>query len=276
MNTVFEILPSSLEPEKCTLICEVNNEGFSFCIKEAELNSFLGLGIYHFDNSKPAEGFPIALQVLFHQKEFLSKNFKKICIVYSFPQSVLIPFSIYKRENNETLMNMMFGDLETNETTLTDVIPGQSMYNCYSLPAAVIEVIQAHFRNTSMAHQYSLILKTPGEEGANKMSVIFYAQKVVVNLIKEGKHQLINSYNYQTPEDVSYILLNILHQFEIENIHLMITGLIEENSALYKEIYKYFDDIELSGYREGMVYAEEIKAFPSHYFSYIFDMDSCE
>lgn len=275
MNIVFEILPSSFEAEKCMLICEVNNEGFSFCIKDTERNSFIGLGIYHFDNSKPSEGFPIALQVLFHQKEFLSRDFKKVCIVYSFSQSVLIPFSIYKRENNKTLMNMMFGDLETNETILTDVIPDQLMYNCYRVPAATIEVIQSHFKNTSVMHQYSLILKRPHQE-MNRMSVIFYADKLVVDLIKEGKHQLINSYNYQTSQDVSYILLNILHQSKIENIHLVISGLIEENSALYKEIYKYFDDIKLSDYREENVYSEELKAFPSHYFSYIFDMDSCE
>lgn len=275
MNSVFEILPSSFEAEKCMLICEVNNEGFSFCIKDSQLNSFIGLGIYHFDNSKPAEGFPIALQILFHQKEFLCKNFKKVSIVYSFPQSVLIPFPIYKRENNKTLMNMMFGDLETNETILTDVIPDQLMYNCYRIPTATIEVIQSHFKDTSVMHQYSLILKRTEQE-LNKMSVIFYTHKLVVNLIKDGKHQLLNSYSYQTPADVSYILLNILHQSKIQNIHLEISGLIEENSALYKEIYKYFDDIKLSDYREENVYSEELKAFPSHYFSYIFDMDSCE
>ena len=275
MNSVFEILPSSFDPEKCKLICEVNNEGFSFCIKDSDLNIFIGLGIYYFDNSKPAEGFPIALQVLFHQKEFLAKNFKKVCIVYSFPQSVLVPFSIYKRENNKTMMNMMFGDLESNETILTDVIPGLSMYNCYRLRSATIEVIQTHFKSSSTQHQYSLILSNP-VEGEDKMSVIFYARKIVVDLLMNGEHQLINSYNYQSSEDISYILLNIKQQFKIKNIHLEISGLIEENSALYKEIYKYFDDIELSGYREDIAYAKEIKGFPSHYFSYLFEMDSCE
>lgn len=275
MNSVFEILPSSFEPEKCKLICEVNNEGFSFCIKDSETEIFIGLGIYHFDNSKPAEGFPIALQVLFHQKEFLLKNFKSVCFVYSFPQSVLVPFSIYKSENKKAMMNMMFGDLESNETILTDVIPGVSMYNCYRIRTATIEVIQSLFKSSSTHHQYSLILNTPVDEG-NKMSVIFYARKVVVNLIMNGRHELINSYNYQSSEDISYILLNIKQQFALKNIHLEISGLIEKNSALYKEIYKYFDDIELAGYPEGNYCSEEIKAFPAHYFSYLFEMDSCE
>lgn len=275
MRTVFEILPRDYEPEKCSLICEVSSEGLSYCIKEEEGNSFLGLAVYHFDKAKPAVGFPIALQVIFHQKEIFSKNFKKVCVVYSFPQSVLIPFSMYNREKNQTVMDMMFGDVDSNDIILTDVIADQSMYNCYRLPAATLEMVKTQFPNASIVHQYSLILKNPVEDN-DRLSVIFYSQKVLVDLVKEGKHQLVNSYDYTSPQDVSYILLNICNQFSIKNIHLKISGLIEENSALYKEIYKYFDNIELSGFREGYQYSEEITAFPSHYFSHIFDIDSCE
>ncbi len=162
MRPVFEILPSEYEPEKCLLICEVSNEGFSCCVKEEETNSFLGLAVYHFDQTKPFVGFPIDLQVLFHQKEIFSKKFKKVCVVYSFPQSVLIPFSMYKRDQNETVMNIMFGDVACNDMILTDVIADQSMYNCYRLPASVLEMVKSQFPNASIAHQYSLIVKNPG------------------------------------------------------------------------------------------------------------------
>ncbi len=120
-----------------------------------------------------------------------------------------------------------------------------------------------------------LSLKTPAVE-TDRLLVIFYSQKVVVDLIKDGKHQLINTYSYTAPQDVSYILLAICQQADIKNIHLVISGLIEDNSALYKEIYKYFDNIELSRFREGYQYAEGITTLPSHYFSYIFDLDLCE
>jgi hypothetical protein len=275
MRTVFEILPSSFDPETCKLLCEVSNEGFSFCIKDEEKNSFLGLGIYHFDKNKPPVGFPIALQIVFHQKEILSKKFKKVCVVYSFRESVLIPFSLYDRQKDSTLMNMMFGDLTSNQTILTDVITDESVYNTYRVSAAISEVIQNQFPDASNMHQYTLLLKKPTVE-TDHLSVIFYAQKIIVCLIKDGKHQLVNSYNYQTPEDVSYVLMNICDQFKIENAHLIITGLLEENSPLYKEIYKYFNEIEFATLPEGSLYSEEITKFPSHYFSYIFAIDQCE
>lgn len=275
MRTVFEILPSSVNPESCKLLCEVSNEGFSFCIKNEETNSFSGLGIYHFDKNKPAVGLPIALQILFHQKEIFSEKFKKVCVVYSFCQSTLIPFSMYDGDKNELLMNMMFGDLAQTETILTDVLPDQSMYNCYRVPTALLDVIQSQFGNASCSHQYSLLLKNAAVE-SDRLALIFYTQKLVACLIKDGKFQLLNSYNFEIPEDVSYMLLNICAQFNIADPHLMIHGLLEENSPLYKDIYKYFNGIELASLPSDSVYSDEIMKFPSHYFSYIFAIDSCE
>ncbi|HEY5464091.1 MAG TPA: DUF3822 family protein [Hanamia sp.] len=275
MNPVFEILPSaSFEAANCVLLCEVSNEGFSYCIKDEVASHVLGLAIYHYEKSKPPVGFPIDLQVIFHQKEILSQKFKKVLVSYSFPQSVLIPFPLYNSEKNATLMNMLYGDLYSNEMILTDVVGGQSIYNCYRVPASIFDVLQNQYQNAESTHQYSILLKTPvGEK--DKLSIIFYTQKMVISLIKNGKHQLINSFDYHTPEDVSYILLNICQQCEINNITLEISGLLEENSSLYKEIYKFFTDIEFTKLPAEINYSEEITRYPSHYFSSIFAIDSC-
>lgn len=275
MNTVFEIMPSSYDPEKCALICEVSNEGFSYCIRNEDEKSYVGLAIYHFDSTKPAVGFPIALQVLFHQHDIFSKKFRKVCVGFSVPQSVLIPFSMYDRDKNQTLMNLLFGDIETENVILSDIISEQSLYNSYRLSAATVEMVKNQFPQATMTHQYSLILKN-FSGNADRMSVIFYTQKVVVHVFSQGKHFLLNSFDFNTANDISYILLNICKQLKIKKIHLVLSGLVEENSALYDEIYKYFDDIEFAPFRKEYSYSEEITKFPSHYFSHIFDIDSCE
>ncbi len=275
MRTTFEILPASFDASTCTLFCEVSNEGFSFCIKDETNNSFIGLAIYNYDKTKPLVGLPIDLQIVFHQKkEILSQGFNKVIVVYSLPQSVLIPFSIYSSDRNATVMNLMHGDFHANEIILTDLITEQSVYNCYRIPTALYEVLQEHYPNASTTHQYTLLLKRPIEE-KDKLSVIFYGQKLIVSLIKDGKHHLVNTYRYSTPEDASYVLRNLCHQLETENISLEINGLIEEDSSLYKEIYKYFADIEFSKLPTYLNFSDEIKQYPPHYFSYIFALDSC-
>ncbi|HZI69465.1 MAG TPA: DUF3822 family protein [Hanamia sp.] len=275
MRPVFEILPSGYEPENCVLICEVNNEGFSYCVRDENSKTFPGVAVYHFDPKKPSAGFPIALQVLFHQQEIFSRKFQKVCVVYSFPESVLIPFSMYNRERNQTMMNMMFGDVNSADMILTDVITGQSMYNCYRIHTATLEMVKTQFPNASISHQYSNLFKKKVGE-IDRLNVIFYSQKIVVDVQKEGKHLLLNSFEYSAAQDAPYILLNICRQFGLQKMPLHISGLIEENSSLYKELYKYFDEIEFAKLREDYSYADAITNFSSHYFSYIFDIDPCE
>lgn len=276
MRTAFEILPASFDAPTCTLFCEVSNEGFSFAIKDETSNSFVGLAIYNYDKTKPLVGLPIDLQIVFHQKkEILSQPFNKVFVVYSLPQSVLIPFSIYNSDKNAAVMNLLHGDFYENEIILTDLIAEKSIYNCYRIPEALYKVLQEHYPNAAITHQYTLLLKRP-TEGKDKLSVIFYGQKLIASLIINGKHQLINSYIYNTQEDASYVLRNICHQLGTENIALEINGLIEEDSSLYKEIYKYFADIEFSKLPADLNFSDEIKQYPSHYFSYIFALDSCE
>lgn len=275
MRTVFEIPPDSFNEKNCTLLCELNNEGFSYCIKDEVENKILGLAIYLYDKSKPPVGFPIALQIVFHQKKILSLDFDKVKIIYSLPQSVLIPFPMYNRENNSITMNLMHGDLHQNETLLTDLIASQSMYNCYRVPASIYEILQQQFPQAESFHQYSLLLMEPVTTVDN-LSIIFYNRKIIVSLLSEGKNQLINSFNYHTPEDVGYILLNLCNQFAIKKVNLEISGLVEENSPLYRELYKFFTEIRLKNYSETISVSDEIAKYPSHYFSYLFAIDSCE
>lgn len=276
MRTAFEILPASFDASTCTLFCEVSNEGFSFCIKDDTNNSFVGLAIYNYDKTKPSVGLPIDLQIVFHQKkEILSQQFNKVFIVYSLPQSVLIPSSLYDGETNAAaIMNLLHGDFCENEIILTDLIAERSVYNCYRVPAALYKVLREHYPNASTTHQYTLLLKRPIQKN-DQLSVIFYGQKLVVSLINNGTHQLINSFGYSTPQDASYVLRNICHQLGTENIGLVINGLIEEDSSLYKEIYKYFAEIEFSKLPADLNFSDEIKQYPSHYFSHIFALDSC-
>ena len=275
MRTVFEILPSSFEEEKCVLLCEVSNEGFSFCIKEEETNLFLGVAIYHYDKSKPAVGFAIDLQIIFHQKEILAKKFKKVCVVFSNPESVLVPSSIYQKEKCAGILNLMCGDLNDQELIFTDLINGQQLYNCYRIPGPTYEMVQDQFPQSKSVHQYSMLLSNPSLAD-NQMSVIFNSQKIIVSLIKDNKYQLVNSFNYEAPEDVSYILLNICHQFDLPGIPLKLHGLIEEKSSLYNEIFKYFEKIEFASYPDGSHFSEEILKYPAHYFSYLFAIAECE
>jgi hypothetical protein len=274
MKKIFEILPASVDATNCVLLCEMSNEGFSFAIKNEAEKTFSGLGVYHFDKSTPVGGFPIALQIVFHQNKLLASDFKKVVIVYSFEESVLVPFSLREIINEADVLNLVHGDLSANDTILSDVIAEKEVYNYFRIPTSVLDVLHAQFPNAEHFHQYSFLLKGSVEEN-NKLSVIFYSQKMVVSLIQNGKFQLINTYNYNNPQEVSYTLLNICQQFNADGILVEISGLVEKKSPLFKEVYKYFENVQLAVLPENTQLSEDIQEHPSHYFNHIFALDSC-
>ena len=94
-------------------------------------------------------------------------------------------------------------------------------------------------------------------------------------LNKNGSLLFINTFSYNTNEDVLYILLNTCQQFEAENIAVEISGMIEINSILAEEIYKYFSSVSFAKLPAGCNFSEEIQRLPSHYFSYLFETDVC-
>ncbi|MEP6951188.1 MAG: DUF3822 family protein [Ginsengibacter sp.] len=275
MKTVLEILPVELDAQNCTLVFEINNEGFSYTIKDDDENVYIAAAVFHFDKIPGVDDYSIVLQNELQQHRVLSGDFKKVCIMYSFEECVLIPFSLYNSRENTNVLNLIHGDFQSNFSVLTDVITKSEIYNIYRVPAPVLNMVKSKFPYAINRHQYSVLLNQVPAEG-DKLSVIFYPKKVVMMLNKNGATQFINTFSYDTADDVLYILLNACQQFEAYDIPVEISGMVEMNSPLTKEIYNHFSSVGFSELPAGSNYSEEITRHPTHYFSYLFAVDSCE
>src|SRR5258708_7843232 len=275
MKALFEILPGGVDAAKCILVCEISNENFSYAIKNEEQNLYVAMAVFQFEKGTDHNDYGNILQDVIQTQSLLSGNFKKVCIMYSFAESVLIPFSLYSSLENENVLNLVHGDLQNNTSVLTDLITESGVYNAYRISSPILKVFKSNFPDAENIHQYSVLLKQPHSK-EDKLNIIFYPQRIVLKLDKKGRAEFINSFHYDTAEDVSYILLNTCNQFDIENIPVEVSGLIEKDSALHKEIYKYFETIDFASLPAAFTYAEGITQQPRHYFSHIFAIDSCE
>lgn len=274
MKTFFEIIPETIYKEDCSLTCEVSSEGVSFCIKNIKEQKYIGVAVYNFDKSRPAAGFHIALQILFSTKSFLTGNYQKVTVVFSTPESVLIPFSMFERETAADALNLVHGNLYKESVELTDLVTEKGYYNSFRIDQEVFDTITRQYPAKVSWHQSSLLLGRHSSD-ESKMYVIFYSYKMVVALFVEGKCRLINSYAYQFAEDVSYHLLSLREQNDVPDIQLEVAGFIEKDSTLYIELYKYFHEISFSQLPEFCEYSDDILHYPAHYFSHLFELDPC-
>jgi hypothetical protein len=91
---------------------------------------------------------------------------------------------------------------------------------------------------------------------------------------KGGALQLAQIYQYTTPLDVAYYLLKIVAAFGFNQsqVYLVLSGLIDEKSALYKELQSYFIQLHFSRPQQLALPESEL---PAHFFTSIYNLAAC-
>lgn len=273
MNPIFNISHADINAEDISLFGEVSNEGFGYFFFNDKNKLIEGLTVFHFDKREAENNVPGLLKKIFDEQPLLKNRFNNIFISYSFNESILTPVIYYNSIQNNENMNLVYGDLN-NGIVLTDDVKEKSLYNIYRIPVDIHKAIEDQFPTAKFFHQYSLLVKQLPDTG-NIMKIIFYQNKIVITLLKKDKLQIVQTFSYATAEDVVYHMLNICCQFLVEEINVELSGMIEKDSGLFKEIHKYFLMTGFSNLPGDLAYPESIKEFPPHFFSYLFSIVLC-
>lgn len=274
MKSQFEIFPDNYYEEDCSLLCLVSFEGVYCTLKNVQDQKYIGVAVYQFEKSMPKNGLHIALQILFNSQALFSKKFQKTTVVYSFPESVLIPFSMYDSRTSNDALTLLYGDLAQRSVVYTDIVTESAYYNCYRVPEDLNTVIEQQFPDAHKWHNYSALLGSHSAK-ADKMYVSFYSRHLVVTLFAHGKCQLVNTFAFQSATDAVYFLLASRSQSGILDIEIEVSGFIEENSNLHNELHKYFQKITFTPLPDICDFEENILEYPEHYFSHLFALDTC-
>ncbi len=123
-------------------------------------------------------------------------------------------------------------------------------------------------------HTYSNVIRrhTSGAIPQELMTVQFYNTYFIVLVIQDSKLQLIQSFVYENAEDVLYCLLNICDRFAMQtgNINLQISGMIDLEFKLYRELIKYFMQVTVDHIDAGFL--PSTHEHPLHYFTPFFNL----
>jgi hypothetical protein len=105
----------------------------------------------------------------------------------------------------------------------------------------------------------------------------FRTDEFSVLVLNENQLQLLRSFSYSSPEDVLYYLLKICQQTGLsqQEVKIILSGLIEKDSTIFRELYKYFIHLEFEKLPGEISIAEELAECPQHYFSSICKLATC-
>ncbi len=281
IKPAFDIIPAAWAQDELLdsiLLIEVSEKLIGYVVYNKEQKQLLGLRQYHLDISAE-KSTAQALSEIIANDALLQQHWKEAIVVYNFPDSSLLPDQYFDIGMNKSITELLFGNAFKG-LILSEKIPAWDVYNIYRVSRDIHGTLQQKFTAGRYWHYYSILLSAFDKESkmpAFLLQCIFYPEKFVVAFFKGNNLQLLQTYQYETPEDVSYFLLKICHQFNVtqEELKLIVSGLIEQQSTLFTELLKYFQDIECEQVPEAIQTKGLLQNFPQHYFSPILKMAIC-
>jgi len=262
------------------LLMEINPQGFSYLVLQQVRQEVLDAKCYALPGTD-GKNLSERVKAIIESDEVLQNQFRQSVILYNFPEALLVPVSAFHLEINRELVELSYGTVAKG-LILSEKIPGQPVHNVYRVTPDVHSLFQQKFNAGKYWHIYSLWLSAlknyPPETTPDQpqIHVLFYPDKMLVGVFKDGQLQLVQTYLYQVAEDVVYHLLNICNQLNIspEEVLLVISGYAQDDSALLSEIRKYF--LHCVGDQVPQTFSSEVfSPLPLHFFSPLLKMALC-
>lgn len=266
MKQLFHIEGRDTENVLHVLSLRLGEKHISFAITGKSGNELYELAYCSIDRDKdPPSDF-------FSKYPSLQNSFYQVLIAYDHPQTVLTPSAIYQPETAQLFLRTLHG-VVAGSSIISELIPTWQLYNTYAVPQELLKWMNQKFPAARSWHQYSLAVKKINAAGeAGHLLLDFRTDDFTLLVAKNSKILLARCFPYASPEDVLYYLLKTCRQFSLspKEVNLQLSGLVDKDSSLFKELYQYFINLEFRGadWDTGTDY-------PAHFFTSLNDLAQC-
>jgi Protein of unknown function (DUF3822) len=275
VNPSFNISSESALTEKPVLLLQAGKQGVALLQLDSNTNTFIGVQVYHFAKGLAENNIAEEISSILNAEELAQQHFKKIYITWCFDESVLVPDEYFDSNSAAAMLNLVYGDA-AHATMQNEIVLTQNMRAVYRVPVAVRDVFNKWMPFAIQGHQNSMLVNFDGNS-KDLLYASFYTNAITVLLRKNGQLQVIQNFEFSTPEDAAYYLLQVCQAFDADATQTILTvsGMIDADSNLYNELYKYFVNIRFAQLPQKFNYTAGISNYPEHYFSHLFFMASC-
>lgn len=271
LKSSFHIKPGTEHnPANSILLLVAGTRHCSFAVMNYLSKELVEFGYY------TAEADKADYSEFFDENRFINNRYHQTAIAYDATESVQIPSAVYRYEDGQLHLDTIYGkDVHVN--IVSENVPAFNLYNVYRMPSNLHATISRKFLSGKFWHLYSVVLKNIPIQQTESMFIDFKTDEFSVIISRESKLLLCQTFVYTTPDDVLYYLLKCCQHLNLsqKQTKIFLSGLIEKDSVLYRELYKYFIHLEFDSLADGVKLTEELSAHPQHYYSSISKLAAC-
>jgi hypothetical protein len=251
------------------LVVEISNHEVVCLLKGAESQEIEGFELFHLD--KGSSDWSDVFYEVRSASQLLNRTYRDAHCYYNFEEAVVIPGQRFTATSAEDYLSLLYGESDRHDIKYDTIRPDAQMVNAYRIRKSINELMGRHFVLYKPHHTYSRLLEdvlTRTEAADHFIKVQFYSHHFIVAVMKKDQLQLIQSFHFETFDDVLYHLININRQFELSAVHshLEISGMFETGSILHKQLQPLFGLITFDGMQPDGVFKTTTQ-HPAHYFT---------
>lgn len=255
------------------LIVEISHQHIAILLKnELELCAF---ELYEIDIIKTSwQNIFVAIK---NYSKILTQNFLQTQIVINNNECLIIPNDFFSKDSVEPYLASVFGNNLSVKYNAEYLNFKNKPIAAYRIQNVLDEQIKNNFLKINYTHSYSKILDNLLAKETLVLEIVkvqFYGSFMIVVVVANSTLQLIQTYNYNSAEDVVYYLLNIVQEFglQVKNTPVEVSGFIDLKSKHYELLANLFDRLTFETLPNKGIFSDVLNVSNAHYYTPFFNL----
>ncbi|MCX6208448.1 MAG: DUF3822 family protein [Bacteroidetes bacterium] len=255
------------------LIIEISNYHIALIVKnDKNIEAF---ELYDVDTTK--SNWQNIFAAIKNYSKILAKQYAQSIVYLNIADALIVPASKFSKESIEPYLTTVFGNSTSYKCESETIQIPENPITIYRLPLTLDTAVESNFKLTQYRHTYTKILENLLGSSSTIIEIIkvqFYAKHMIVTVVNNSTLQLIQSYAYNSAEDVIYYLLNIVQEFglNVKSTPVEVSGLIDTQGKHFELLENVFGRLSLETLTVQSIFKEHLTVANAHYYTPFYNL----
>ncbi|WP_461532753.1 DUF3822 family protein [Sinomicrobium sp.] len=251
------------------LSIQVSLSGLSFCVLDGLSKTVYVYENHPFDEKVTPKLLLEKTEALFAEKDILQQAFNKVHLIHQNNLSAWVPQSLFQEKKLSEYLKFNTRIFETDFVTY-DNLDVAELVNVYVPLVNINNFIFDRFGEFEYRHYSSILVETLIRHSPIHQEPTVYVHKqdthFEIVVLKDGKLQLYNSFEYNNEVDFIYYILFTAEQLGLnpETVPLLLLGQITQNDAYCNMVHTYIRNISFGQHHCLYKLDKGVSTIPPH------------
>lgn len=251
----------------------LTGSSFSYTVYDPSQGKFMAL----FDAR--SAGKPIHIQPYMEEDDLLKQSFGLTRLMFTAQQFLLVPEELYDEKNVDRLFQAAFP--APGEVIITNPVGSLNARLLAALDGDTHSGMLANFSKAFLYHEGAALItglqQQYDQAERSFLCLNIESHYLEIAFLLNGKLHFYNRFGFDNAEQFIYFPLLVCKQTGLDpaEINLLLSGVIDESSELYRQLRTYFRHIDFCELPNRFKYSKRLYDVPQHYFYSLINLELC-